>query len=57
VSPPSIPPDAAKRELKTACDMFIAAYKSITRKYPDVRGDETDPDESITDYIRKEIQD
>ena len=51
----SQPPDAADRELKTACDMFIAAYKSIEAKYPDLATENAQPHEAIADYIRTQI--
>lgn len=51
----SQPTDAADRELKTACDMFVAAYKSIAAKYPDIATENAQPHEAITDYIRMQI--
>jgi hypothetical protein len=51
----SQPTDAADRELKTACDMFIAAYKNIEAKYPDLATENAQPHEAITDYIRTQI--
>jgi hypothetical protein len=51
----SQPPDAADTELKTACDMFIAAYKSIAAKYPDIATENAQPYEAVTDYIRMQI--
>ena len=51
----SQPADAADRELKTACDMFIAAYKNIEAKYPDLATENAQPHEAIADYIRTQI--
>jgi hypothetical protein len=51
----SQPADAADRELKTACDMFVAAYKSIAAKYPDIATENAQPHEAVTDYIRTQI--
>lgn len=51
----SQPAEAADRELKTACDMFIAAYKNIEAKYPDLATENAQPHEAIADYIRTQI--